>query len=80
MISLSFARVKERDYHNTRDRICEIIRKLYVEHIYVRDSERLTQAEKVYYDRMLGEELKDNDITSALHQLSDFLYRFYEKK
>ena len=51
VISLSFARVKERDYHNTRDRICEIIRKLYVEHIYVRDSERLTQAEKVYYDR-----------------------------
>ncbi len=80
VISLSFARVKEKDYQNTRDRICEIIRKLYVEHIYVRDSERLTQAEKVYYDRMLGEELKDNDITSALHQLSDFLYRFYEKK
>lgn len=80
VISLSFARVKEKDYQNTRDRICEIIRKLYVEHIYVRDSERLTQAEKVYYDRMLGEELKDNDITSALHQLSDFLYRFYGKK
>ena len=80
VISLSFARVKERDYQNTRDKICEIIRKLFVEHIYVRDSERLTQAEKVYYDRMLGEELKDNDITSALHQLSDFLYRFYGKK
>ena len=80
VISLSFARVKENNYQNTRDKICEIIRKLYVEHIYIRDSEKLTHVDKAFYDRMLGEEWKDNDITSSLHQLSDFLYRYYGKK
>ena len=51
-----------------------------MEHIYIRDSEKLTHVDKAFYDRMLGEEWKDNDITSSLHQLSDFLYRYYGKK
>ena len=59
VISLSFARVKDNNYQNTRDKICEIIRKLYVEHIYIRDSEKLTHVDKAFYDRMLGEEWKN---------------------
>lgn len=80
VLSLSFARVKENNYQNAHGKISEILRKLYTEHIYVRDSEKLTQQEKVFYDRMLEEGWEDNDITSSLHQLSDFLYRYYGKK
>ena len=39
VISLSFANVKERNYTNTRDKICQLITNLYVKYSFLRDSD-----------------------------------------
>ena len=80
VISLSFARVKETDYEETRAKIYEIIRNLYVKYAFLRESDVLADADKAYYDRILAEHVASYDMTSSLYQLSSFLYRYYGKK
>ena len=80
VISLSFARIKERDYEKTKQKMCEILRNIYIKFSYIKESARLTDADRVYYDRMLVEDIRETDATSSLYQLSDFLYRYYGKK
>ena len=79
VISLSFANVKESNYHNTRGKICQFLTKLYVKYSFLRDSDVLTDRDREYFDRV-SENMSDNDATLALYQLSDFLYRYYGKK
>ena len=79
VISLSFANVKESNYHNTRGKICQFLAKLYVKYSFLRDSDVLTDRDREYFDRV-SENMSDNDATLALYQLSDFLYRYYGKK
>ena len=79
VISLSFARVKETNYKNARDKICEIITNLYSKYYFLRDSEVLTAKDREYFDR-ISADMSDSDATSALYQLSDFLCRYYGKK
>lgn len=80
VISLSFARVKESNYEDTRAKICEILRNLYIKFSFLKDSDVLTDADKAYFDRILAVEVSNTDATSALYQLSDYLYRYYGKK
>ena len=80
VINLSFARVKEKDYSTTRDKIAEIIRNVYTGFIYLRESDVLTEADKSYFDRVMDINVGDSDLTSSLYQLSDFLQRYYGKK
>ena len=46
----------------------------------MRDSDALTDADRLFFDRILSLEMKDSDATSALHQLSNYLSRYYGKK
>ena len=80
VISLSFARIKEPNYETTKEKICQILTNLYIKYSFVRDSDVLTDADRLFFDRMLLPEMKDSDATSAIYQLSDYLYRFYGKK
>lgn len=80
VISLSFARIKEPDYEKTKVKICEILRNVFIKFSYLKDSEKLTDADREYFARMLAEDIKETDATSSLYQLSDFLYRYYGKK
>lgn len=80
VISLSFARVKEVNYADARAKLCEIIRNLYIKHSYLKESDILTDADKAYFERVLSVEAGNADMTSALYQLSDYLYRYYGKK
>ena len=80
VISLSFARVKEVNYADARAKICEILRGLFIKYAFLRESEVLTDADRAYFDRILAAEISNADATSALYQLSDYLYRYYGKK
>ena len=80
VISLSFARVKETNYADTREKICEIIRNLFIKYAFLKDSEVLSDADRYFYNRILAEKISNSDATSALYQLSDYLYRYYGKK
>jgi len=80
VISLSFARVKDTSYEDTRDKLCEIIRDIYAKNIFLRDSNTLVVSDKAFFDRILEREVSDSDITSSLYQLSKFLSKYYGKK
>ena len=80
VISLSFARVKEVNYADARAKICEILRGLFIKYAFLMESEVLTDADRAYFDRILAAEISNADATSALYQLSDYLYRYYGKK
>ena len=80
VISLSFARIKENNYNSTREMICQILTDLYIKYSFVRDSDVLTDADRLFFDRILQTDIRDSDATSALHQLSNYLYRYYGKK
>ena len=79
VISLSFANVKEKDYTAAKARICQIITNLYSEFYFLRDQETLTEKDREYFDRV-SPDMREVDATYALHQLSEYLYRFYGKK
>lgn len=49
VISLSFAKVKETSYLNTRKRICHIITRLYNQYDFLLDSGKLNQKEIVFF-------------------------------
>ena len=80
VISLSFARVKEKDYEATRDKICEIVRNCYIKYSFLKESGVLTDADCAYFDRILSVDVGDSDLTSAFNRLSDYLCRYYGKK
>lgn len=80
VINLSFARVKEGSYQSARERICEILRNLYRDFLYLTDSGALTDDDRAYFRRVQSVDVGDSDVTSALYQLSGFLYRYYGKK
>ena len=79
VISLSFARIKDDDYQKARAKICEVLTHLYIKCSFLRDSEVLTDKDREYFDRV-SLDMEDSVATSALYQLSDFLYRYYGKK
>ena len=47
---------------------------------FVRESDRLTGADKAFFDKILSGVMSDSEASIALHELSDFLYRYYGKK
>lgn len=80
VINLSFARIKETDYKKTKAKIYEVLRNEYIKYYYVRNSDVLTDADRNTFDCILSKDMEETDATSALYQLSDFLYRYYGKK
>ena len=80
VISLSFARVKECNYITAKAKICEIISDVFRKYSYIKDSDVLSDSDKVFFKEAMSLDMKDNIATSALHKLSDFLYRYYGKK
>ena len=80
VISLSFARIKEKTYENAKEKICETLRNLYVKYSFLKESDVLTDTDRAYYSRMLELEIRETDATSSLYQLSDFLYRYYGQR
>ena len=79
VIFLSFANVKEKDFKTTRKKICQLLTKLYTEHEFLLDSGVLYEADQKYFKR-ISEEMDDSDASLALHQLSDYLHRYYGKR
>lgn len=80
VISISFANVKEVNYVNTKERICQLLTNLFVKHSYLIESKVLTDADRIFFNRFLSLDIRDTDATLALYQLSDYLYRYYGKK
>ena len=79
VINLSFANVKEQSYQDTKIRIFQLLKKLYNQNRFLLDSGLLNEAEKKDF-LSINEEMGEVVATVALHNLSDFLYRYYGRK
>ncbi|MCI5510294.1 MAG: ATP-binding protein [Eubacterium sp.] len=80
VISISFANVKEKDYESTKKRIGQILTNLFVKYSFLKESDVLTDVDRAFFDRILSLDICETDATFALHQLSNYLYRYYGKK
>lgn len=79
VIFLSFAGIKETDYSLAVRRFCEIIQTQYIKNYYLLESNVLTDGEKIIYKQM-ADHMEPESVPMALHWLSDYLCRYYEKK
>ena len=79
VITLSFAKVKETSYLDTRKKICQIITELYNEFDFLVDSGKLNAREKEQYLKV-SPEMEDYVAADSLNALSNYLMRYYGKK
>ena len=79
VISLSFANIKETKYETAVYRICQLLKQLYEQHSFFRNSEKLSDSEKKFFVR-LCEDMNETDAPMAIYSLCDFLSRYYGKK
>lgn len=79
VIFLSFANVKETDFQNARSKICALLAREYARCQYLVESGQLSEWEKKSFFRKDGD-MNDTDATLALNELSEYLYRYYNKK
>ena len=79
VLNLSFANVKEKSYEATKEKIYQILIGLYAKYSFLLEGDLLYETEKQYFKR-INKDMSEVDATSALHNLSDYLYRYYNKK
>ncbi len=79
VISLTFANVKERNFKQTKERIYQILTDIFSKNIFLLESGILTEEEAVYF-KNVNPRMNETTATMALHQLSKFLSRYYNKK
>ncbi len=80
VISISFAKVKDTNLTDAKKQIRGVIKRIYKEYRFLRESDVLTKDEVDYINRIFSDEADDVDVEDSLHQLSDFLCRYYGKK
>lgn len=79
VISLSFANIKETNYKDTRDKIVKLLAREYARCAFLLEGDCLNEQEKDMF-RGVTADMGDVDATLALHQLSEYLYRYYQKR
>ena len=79
VINLSFANVKEKTFEATREKIYQSIVSQYSKYSFLQKSDVLTDIDKDFFSR-ISMDMKETDATSALHNLSDYLHRYYKQK
>lgn len=79
VISISFAKVKETSFYNTKKRICQIITDLYNKFDFLLESGKLNENEKELY-RKVSADMDDYIAADSLNMLSNYLMRYYGKR
>ena len=79
VINLSFANVKEKSFENTKEKIYQILIELYAKHSFLLEGDLLYDTEKQYF-KSINKDMSEVEATSALHNLSDYLCRYYNQK
>ena len=79
VINLSFANVKECSFEATKEKIYQILTNLYACNTFLLEGDLLHDTEKQYFNR-INMDMGEVDATSALHNLSHYLYKYYNKK
>lgn len=80
VINLTFANIKEKEFSVAKEKICQILRNLYNKYSFLKESSKLSDTDREFFDRILAKDMRESDATLALYQLSDYLQRYYGKK
>ncbi len=79
VINLSFASIKETDFKTTQLRMIELLQTLFERFSFLHQSDKLSENEQNYVKSMTRE-MTAFEASSALHRLSELLYKHYGKK
>ena len=79
VISLSFADIKEVTYEMAQYKINQLLANLYSRFRFIKDSPMLTTKDRDYWERV-SVNMNVSDASLVLHNLSEYLYRYYGKK
>lgn len=79
VISLSFASIKEQNYHLAHRKICQILSGLYSQYRFLLNGDILDNKEKKFFESVSAD-MEDVEATLAIQQLSLYLSRYYGKK
>lgn len=79
VIALSFSDIKENNYQQVRNKICENIVDLYNHFDFLSEGTLLNDREKEYFNRVSAD-MEDSEASIALRRLSGYLYKYYHQK
>jgi len=71
--------VKEKSFESTKEKIYQILIGLYAKHSYLLEGNLLYDTERQYF-KSVNSDMSEAVATSALHNLSDYLQRYYGQK
>ncbi|MDE7313920.1 MAG: ATP-binding protein, partial [Eubacterium sp.] len=79
VLFISFADVKETTYLQTRKKICNIIKELYYQHLFLLEKNLLSEDEKKEF-RSVSPDMEDYQASGSIKALCGYLSRYYGKK
>ncbi len=79
VIALSFADVKERTFADVREKICQILQNVYIQHDFLLTEGFLKDGEAEFF-RKVAPGMSDTVASYTLKSLSSYLKRYYGKK
>ncbi len=79
VINISFANIKEKCFEAAKEKIYQLLTNLYSKYDFLAETDVLTDKDKEFWNR-ISLDMKETDATSALHNLSAYLGRYYGKK
>lgn len=79
VIFFSFADVKESSYLQTRKKICDVIKELYQQYLFLLDGDVLSEEEKKEF-RSISPNMENYEASGSIKALCKYISRYYEKK
>ena len=79
VISLSFANIKERNFTETRRKICQILVNLYTENRFLLETDVLGKKDLEFYES-ISADMGDMEASFAIYQMARYLSLYYNKK
>lgn len=80
VISLSFAGIKANSFNGVYRRMRTLVAKEYCRHAFLLKTKHLAKPERKQFERIMDENVEENDIGASLNFLSEYLYRCYNKR
>ena len=79
-IFVSFKDIKANNYEDIKNKLARLVQDLYIRHIYLQNSPKLSDAEKYIFQKYLYKVTEQEDLEQSLRFLNDVLYKHFSQK